>query len=117
MGEIKLSVQRSDPGIHLVKIEGELDLYSTSDVKTLVQECLDQPVPKLLLDLSNLQYLDSSGVGLLISIIQKIRAKSGSLQVFGLHGSPKLVLDMCKILQLIPQCDTIEKGYETLSRI
>jgi anti-sigma B factor antagonist len=117
MGEIKLAVTVEKPGISTVTIQGELDLYSTSDVKIIVQDCLNNRNPKLLMDLTGLEYLDSSGVGLLISIIQTIKQKSGALRVIGLHGSPKLVLEMCKILPLIPQCNSKEEGLKELSQI
>ena len=115
MGVLKLSVNKQEPGIYMIKIQGELDLYSTNDVRNAVEECLQQPVPKLLIDVSELEYLDSSGVGLLINMIQSIKIKSGAIQVFGLHGSPRKVLEMSKILVLVPECSTIEQGITKLS--
>ena len=84
------------------ELEGELDLYSTTELRTKILQAFDSNRTSMILDLSKLTYLDSSGVGILIFILQTLRVKKGKLRVIGLGGTPRKVLEMSNIISLVP---------------
>ena len=98
-----------------INIEGELDLYSTVEVRTKVLKAFDDNRTRMILDLGRLTYLDSSGVGILILILQTLRQKKGKLKVLGLGGTPRKVLEMSNIISLIPLASSrVEAQTEVL---
>jgi anti-anti-sigma factor len=52
-------------------------------------------------DCSELVYLDSTGVGALIRVVQALRRLGGSVRCNGLRGAPRKVLEMSNILPLL----------------
>ena len=65
-------------GITLVVLSGELDIYTVSTFRTDL-ETLDPAASSLVLDLSDVTLLDSSGLGALVSLLNRARAGDGQL--------------------------------------
>lgn len=65
-------------GITLVVLSGELDIYTVSTFRSDL-ETLDPAASSLVLDLSDVTLLDSSGLGALVSLLNRARAGDGQL--------------------------------------
>ena len=65
-------------GITLVVLSGELDIYTVSAFRTDL-ETVDPAASSLVLDLSDVTLLDSSGLGALVSLLNRARAGDGQL--------------------------------------
>ena len=89
----------SDPIV--VSIIGAMDLYSAPQFAQALLLELDETGRRLLIDFSNMDYLDSTGVGAIIRIIQHMNIKRGDLRFSGLGGTPKRVLEMSNIISLM----------------
>jgi len=87
---------------------GDLDLYASVAFSRALAERLDQGVKRLVLDLTGLRYLDSSGVGALVRLLQKGRTTGTTVHVVGLAGTPKRVLEMSNIITLLKQAPSVE---------
>jgi len=76
---------------------GDIDLYaSVSFCNTL--------------DFAGVRYLDSSGVGALIRLLQKSRAAGGEVRLVNLTGTPKKVLEMSNIIHLLKVAPDVESA-------
>ncbi|MEA4854478.1 MAG: STAS domain-containing protein [Christensenella sp.] len=56
-----------------VMLEGDLDLNSVTDFKRKMDECIEEHKVDLLFDCSQLRYIDSTGLGVLVSILKKVK--------------------------------------------
>jgi anti-sigma B factor antagonist len=73
-----LSVELFD-GACVVRLAGELDLYNASVVrKTLVEACMDGPA-KVVVDLSEVEFIDSTALGVLIEARTRLPNRKGFL--------------------------------------
>lgn len=81
----------------VLKIAGELDVVSTHDLKPVVGKITETRPSKVVVDLSHLRLIDSSGVGLIVSLFKTVRSYEGALAVVGVHDQP---LEILKLLQL-----------------
>ncbi len=95
-------------------LSGEIDLYSTSELWKMVSGILELGRKHLILDVSDVNYLDSSGVGVVIRLLQELKKQGGKLLVAGLQGSPRQVLQMSNIISLLQLCDNVEQGRAML---
>src|SRR5678815_1873645 len=86
--------------VAVVEITGDITLNKGGDViiKDKVQSLLQQGNRKLLLDLGNVSYVDSAGLGQLVQVFATTRHRGGSLKL--LHVSRRLegVLVRTKLL-------------------
>lgn len=65
-----------------VVIAGELDHFAAPQIRRRLDEMLEDPtVLHLVLDLENLTFMDSSGIGVLLGRLRTLQARGGSLSV------------------------------------
>jgi anti-sigma B factor antagonist len=83
----KLMLERKD-AVLLAKLTGEVTLDITNDVKRTLNEELGSGVEKLVMDLSNVDFMDSSGIGLLVSV--NTRMRSGGKFFYLYNPSPQV---------------------------
>lgn len=99
------------PGRHpdqvVVTPVGDLDLYASVGFCNAVIARLDSGVRRMVIDLGGVRYLDSSGVGALIRLLQKARTIGGELRVANLSGTPKKVLEMSNIITLLKPAPSV----------
>lgn len=96
-------------GSHVVvKVFGELDLFTAPELRTFLIETLQWRGCQLILDCSELRFADSSGLAVLVGGQRRARRAGGSLRLAGL---PRLVSDqlaMTGLHKVIPIYPTVE---------
>ncbi len=80
-----------------VRFRGNMYVEDASSVREKLTDLLDDGVNLLVLNLSDLDYVDSSGLGVLISIHKRCIQKGGKMIVTGLRG---MVDDLFKLTRL-----------------
>lgn len=74
-----MNISKSEEnGVQVVKLEGDLDVYSTADVEAALQDALEN-AQSLVIDISGVPFADSAGLGSLIGVYK--RAKSENKEV------------------------------------
>jgi anti-sigma B factor antagonist len=89
-----------------------LDLYASVAFCNAVIAKLETGTPRMVLDLGEIRYLDSSGVGALIRLLQKARSLGGEIRVARLAGTPKKVLEMSNIITLLKVAPDVEAALK-----
>ena len=75
-GALKISVGR-DPQACVIRLEGELDLDSARSFEAELRRAEGSPVTTIVVDLSGLEFIDSSGISVLVYAAERSRADSG----------------------------------------
>lgn len=91
----------SRPGGVLATVVGDLDLYASVEFCNLIIGKMREGFPRVALDVHGVSYLDSSGVGAIIRLVQLSRALGGGIALIGLNGTPRKVLEMSNIVSLV----------------
>ena len=94
-------------------LDGEFDMYAAPDVRDEIRKCIDDGNTDILIDMQNVDYIDSSGVGVLIKILQEVRQRKGRLKFSAIHSSPRKVLDLSNILQILDVFDSKEEALKS----
>lgn len=103
---------KKNDNIYVIELDGELDLYSTYKVKTLYTKMAEKGIRSIILDLENLDYLDSSGLGSMIYIFSDLKKHDGKMSLCHLNGAPKNLIQMIRLDKLFLIADTIEESVE-----
>lgn len=101
--------------VNIVSVEGELDLYNSNRLKETVVGLWQGGERAVVLDLSNLNYLDSSGVGVLLYIYTSSQRRSFEVAFASLTGSVEKVITLTKLDGFLPICDTVEEAINLVS--
>jgi anti-sigma B factor antagonist len=89
------------PGSERVELIGDCDLYSAPEFAKVMLARIAGGNKRMGFDLSKVDYLDSTGVGAIIRILQEARRRGCELSFRGIEGSPRKVLKMSNILALL----------------
>ena len=91
---MKASRRRVD-GVTILDLSGRIILGGGSDVlRDQIRDLLDKNEKKILLNLGDITYIDSSGIGELVSAFTTVRSQGGELKLLNL---PKKVHDLLQI--------------------
>ncbi len=100
-----------DPqGVYRVAVEGQLIVGNRQELKSTIQEALDHGERKFLIDFSRTGYIDSSGLGALVSISKKVREQGGELRLCGLNEDLRSLFELTKLDTLFAIADTAEQA-------
>jgi len=87
--EIDFTVRSSVlDGWTVLSIEGEVDLYSAPAVRDAALAAMDSGLDHLLLDLTAVPFMDSSGLGVIVACLKGLREMGGDLAVVSPPNSP-----------------------------
>lgn len=100
------------PGDWIVSFDGSLDLYHSVLVAHTILEQIDNGARTVVFDCSKLNGLDSSGVGVVIRVMDRLRILSGRLLIAGLSGAPFRVMQMTNLLRLMPVYPDVSAAFQ-----
>ena len=89
------------PDVTTLAIKGELDALSANDLRPIVEDLVAENVNNIIVDLSDLRMIDSSGVGAIVSLYKRVRAKGGRVAVTGLRGQPLAVIKLLRLEKVL----------------
>ncbi|NUM53714.1 MAG: STAS domain-containing protein [Candidatus Hydrogenedentes bacterium] len=96
-----MELSKSDKdGTYTISVTGEIDLYSSPDLRSAITKAIPAAASALRIDLSAVEYMDSSGVA---TLVEGLRACMERSVAFVLHKPSQPVL---KVLQL-SRLDTV----------
>ncbi len=103
---------RETDGVLVVKpLVSRLDAAVAVPFKEQVKSWIDEGRRRFVLDLSQVTFVDSSGLGAIVSIHKKLR-NDGKLVVCGLTGNVMNLFDMTRVDRIIPIFSTVEEAVD-----
>src|SRR5207245_568765 len=84
-GVMSFSLTKDKRGVVVVGVDGQLIVGNRQELKQKVLESLDGGAKQFVIDFTRTGYIDSSGLGVLVSLSKKIREQGGDLRLAGLN--------------------------------
>jgi len=78
--DLKLDHHSKD-GIEIVDVEGEIDVYTAPRLRELLIELVNNGFHQLIVNMEKVEFLDSTGLGVLVGGLKRVRAHDGSLDL------------------------------------
>ena len=98
--------------VTLVDVEGQLIVGNRQELKQKVLEELENGARRFVIDFAGAGYIDSSGLGVLVSLSKKIREQSGELRLSGLNEDLRTLFELTKLDTLFRIADTRSEALE-----
>src|SRR5215216_461560 len=107
---MRLEFNELENGIRLIKLIGALDLSGSYSIEVeFVRHCAGDNV-RVLVDLSEVDYISSIGVQMLVNAANSIASRGGKMALLNPQSSVLDVLDLTGILQVISIYSDLESG-------
>jgi anti-anti-sigma factor len=87
---------------------GRIDTTSSPVFDRHLSSVIDRGDTQLIVDLSNLEYISSTGLSASLSAAKKVKAAGGQMALTGLNSRIRLVFEMSGFLRLFPVFPTVE---------
>jgi anti-sigma B factor antagonist len=97
----------------VVSVEGQLIVGNRQELKQKVLDEIERGERKFLVDFSQTGYIDSSGLGVLVSLSKKIREHGGELRLTNLNEDLKTLFELTKLDTLFQIAESRERALES----
>ena len=97
-----------------IQIDGRFVASCAEEAQAALDKALEGSA-NLLLDLSKMTHIDSSGLGLLVRALQKARAAGGEVRLACLQAHPRIVFDITKVFRVFEIFDTVEEARKAFA--
>jgi anti-sigma B factor antagonist len=88
-------------GVTLVVPKSDLDMGTADQMKRTLTELIEKGQSKLVMDLTGVAYVDSSGLGALVAAMKQARAVGGNLKLCGLQEDVRSIFEMTRLIKVM----------------
>jgi len=93
-----MSAAEATPAV--IAPHGELDLHSSPVVKEQLETIIGAKRPKVVIDLSSVSYIDSSGLAVFIEAMQRVMGYGGTFAICGLQENVRHIFSIARLDQV-----------------
>ena len=95
-----------------LRLDGRLNMVAAPRLKTAIDEAVDGGRPRIVVDLSEVSFMDSSGLGALIAGLKRARQASGDLRIAGVAPQVATVLRLTTLDRVLRAHDSVEAASD-----
>jgi anti-sigma B factor antagonist len=101
-------LEETKNGVVVCKIEGEVNIGSSPDLRKVFDAFIQKNIQKIVLDFSAVSYIDSSGLATLIELLQRLKKINGKFRISNMSEKIKNVFEITKLHKIFETFDTQE---------
>ncbi len=100
-------------GIYILRIHGNLDMLNAGILKERLNNFISQNEIKVILDLGGVNFIDSSGFGLIMSLNDKLSEAGGGLRIAKVSKTIRQIFKISKISSVVQLFETTEEAIKS----
>ena len=109
--------RKLENGITVVEISGRLNLgNSLLGIESGIKRLIETGARKLIVDLTEVNYIDSSGIGMLVACAGQLEQSSGRMRIAGASGAVAKAFEIVHMERITPLDATVEEGVAGFSQ-
>ncbi len=87
----------------IIELDGEFDALGSSRIRPVLEKIASQSKPEyVFIDLKNVSFIDSSGVGAIVFLYKRLKENARKLSITHVSGQPRALLELLRIHKAIP---------------
>ncbi|MBZ4683191.1 MAG: anti-sigma factor antagonist [Fusobacteriaceae bacterium] len=99
--------------IKKIDIQGEIDVYTSIDLKLELNNLVDNGSRNIMIDLENVTYMDSSGLGVLVALLKRIKTEEGQLKLLNLPPSVAKIFELTRLTKFFEIYNDLDKAINS----
>ncbi len=111
--DIKVNVRESGDA-YVVELGGEIDVYTSPKVKDAITELIDQGHYNLVINLEKVRYIDSTGLGVLIGGLKRVREHGGTVSLVCTNPQIRKIFDITGLVKIFGIYDDETEAQKAL---
>lgn len=111
---LNIKKMQPEPDVTVLEISGRLTMgRACEEVEWQLESLLKEKKTKVVFDLSELKYLDSTGIGIVVMCSGKLKKSGGELRVAGAKGPVDATFRLTNVNQIIPLFPTCSAAVDS----
>ena len=110
---MEVSLEKINNKVAVVKIKGRLDMSAANKLKEAFSDYLKEH-KNFVFDCSEMEFIDSTGLGAFIVCQQTITKVSGNLSIAKLQAKPRMLFEITRAYKMFDVYDNLESAIESL---
>lgn len=97
----------------VVELSGDVDMHSSPEARRAFLALIDAKTPKIVVDLSNVTYIDSSGLATLVECVQGLSKYDGALRLVGVNEKIRDVFLLARLDKVFDIRDDLDAAVQS----
>lgn len=110
---IKLDLDKIS-NIPVVKVAGEIDVCTAPEFKSIINKAVFSGADNLIIDLTDVSYMDSSGFGTLLGATKRLRPRGGMVNLVGCSEAIERMLKITRLDTIFGVFPRVEDALESM---
>ena len=106
--------EQVDDSTHLVAVRGEIDLFTAPELKSALSEAVESGHTRIVVDLTDTTFLDSTALGVLIGAVKRLRSRDGRLTIVNVDDNIAKTFEITGLDQIFPISATRAEAVKAL---
>lgn len=106
-----------DPAVMVVSIGGELDVATAPLVRQELLSLAARGHHRVVLDLAGVDFLDSTGLGVVLGALRRARSGGGELALARLEPQVRRVFEITRLAEVMALCADVDSAVSTVSTV
>lgn len=102
-------------GVDIVKLPEKLMMANAADARALIKEIIGKGSGKLIIDLADTEFMDSSGLAVLVSSLQAARKKDGDVCLLHMGSTVRALIELTRLHTVFQIFDNEEAALNALT--
>lgn len=99
--KVKMNVRKPQAAVSVIDIEGEVTAFAEGVLMDAYQQASENGTEAIVLNFSNLDYMNSSGIGLLVTLLIRAQRQGQSLLAYGLSEHYQQIFELTRLNEAI----------------
>lgn len=114
--DIKVSTKTIENIAEQVDVSGEIDVYTSPKVKDTINALIEKGAYNLIVNLEQVRYIDSTGLGVLIGALKKVREHNGHIFLVCVDQQIKKVFTITGLVKIFRIFNTNEEAVAAFDK-
>lgn len=110
--DIKVSAKALKEKAHVVEVQGEIDVYTSPRVKEVINDLIEKGHYNLIVNLEGVRYIDSTGLGVLIGALKKVKEHEGTICLICTNPQIKKIFNITGLVKIFSICKNEDEALK-----
>jgi anti-sigma B factor antagonist len=108
--QVKMNVRKASEKVSIIDVEGEFNAFAEAVLMDAYNQASDGQVRAIILNFEDLEYMNSSGIGLLVTLLIRINREKQRLLTYGLSEHYRSIFQITRLDDAITIHDSEEEA-------
>jgi anti-sigma B factor antagonist len=112
--EFAITEQPIDAERHVLAVRGEIDLFTAPELKQVLAESIEGGRIRIVVDLTDTTFLDSTALGVLIGAVKRLRSRDGALAIVNIDENIAKTFEITGLDQIFTIVPTRDEAIDAV---